>query len=68
MKEVSSLRAEIAGVVSSSDSLLQQNGDLFVFLRKALAHLQEMDRDRGLLEWMHGNSRRRSKGHRGELT
>ena len=53
MKEVSSLRAEIAGVVSSSDSLLQQNGDLFVFLRKALAHLQEMDRDRGLLEWMH---------------
>jgi hypothetical protein len=48
MKEVSSLRAEIASAVSSSDSLLQQNGDRFVFLRKAQAQVQEMDRNRGM--------------------
>ena len=48
MREVSSLRAEMASVVNSSDSLLQQNGDRFVFLRKAQAQVQVMDRDRGM--------------------
>ena len=48
MKEVSSLQAEMTSVVNSSDSLLQQNGDRFVFLRNAQAQVQVMDRDRGM--------------------
>ena len=62
MKEVSSLQAEIGSVVSSLTRFFRKTViDLLFSLKKVLA------RWTGIVGGVYGNSRRRSKGHRGQV-